>query len=444
MKRRAMVTTRLGTVGLVALVTGGALFGAAITAGAASSGCASSCSISATQTTGLDANTSIQVTGSGFTPKATGAVVECNLAPGEPTIAIPADPPFYGALGSLPVSCSVPAQGRAPVSKSGTISDSFIMGTGTTGPPVDGTDSSGGQASADAAQYPCPPTQAQVAAGVACAMVYQDSRAETASIGISFVAPYTTTTTTTTTTTAPAPAGCTPTSAANKNGPPTMTVNPGTCLVGGEKVQVSATGLKANQIGAVLECNTATGEPTVFDAVANQGIPVGCSDPLKTLAPTNGSGVMPSTTFVILTGTIGPPVAGTDSANRSAATDAANYPCPPTPAQEASGATCDVIYGDAGGDQVLVPVTFGANPGVTGNNPGGGSGGSTSSAGGTANKAALTAASASQLAFTGAGNGLRALALIAVVLLLAGGSLLLGQSSVLRRRLPPASRRRRP
>jgi hypothetical protein len=321
------------------------------------------------------------------------------------------------------VSCSVPAQARAPVSKSGTISAAFIMGTGTIGPPVDGTDSGGGQAATDASEFPCPPTQAQVAAGVSCAMVFQDSKGETASLSIGFVAPYSTTTTTTTTTTSPPPAGCTPRPAQNTGGPPTMTVDPGTCLVGGQKVQVSATGLKANQIGAVLECNTATGEPTVFDAVANQGIPVGCSDPLKTLAPTNASGVMPSTVFVILTGTIGPPVAGTDSAGVSAATDTANYPCPPTPAQRASGATCDVIYGDAGGDQVLVPVSFGANPGVTGNNPGGaGSGGSTSSAG--SSKATVTATSSSRLAFTGTGDGLRMLALSAVGLILLGGALL--------------------
>jgi hypothetical protein len=426
------LTNRLTMIAVAACVIGGVLFGAALltTASATSDTGCTSCTISVSQTTGLDANTPVQVTGTGFSPKATGAVVECNMAPGEPTISVPDEPPDFTNLGSLPVSCTTPDQSWVHVTKSGTIFAGLGISIGTTGPPALGTDTGGVDALTDANNYPCPPTQTQVAAGVTCAMVFRDSKGESASEDISFVEPYSVVTTTTTTTTAPPPAGCTPTSAQNTGGPPTVTVDPATCLVGNQKVTVSGTGLKASQTGSVLECNVAPGEPTVYNTIASKAIPVGCSNPLTTLAPTNASGDLPSTSFVILTGTIGPPgtasqlgaagtgsPASTDSPSQ-ALTDSAGYPCPPTPTQQAAGVTCDIIYGDLGGDQVLVPIKFGADPGVTGNAPG-----ASSKAGGET-AAAVTRASSGQLAFTGSGTAVVVMALVGLVLVAIGGSLL--------------------
>jgi hypothetical protein len=38
--------------------------------------------------------------------------------------------------------------------------------------------------------------------------------------------------------------------------------------------------------------------------------------------------------------------------------DAVKYPCPPTPAQVAAGATCTLSFGDESGDQVSVNIGF--------------------------------------------------------------------------------------
>ena len=58
------------------------------------------------------------------------------------------------------------------------------------------------------------------------------------------------------------------------------------------------------------------------------------------------------------TGTVGPPTTGTDSSGGNAATDAAKYPCPPTPAQQAAGASCFIAFGDLAGDQATTPISF--------------------------------------------------------------------------------------
>jgi hypothetical protein len=39
-------------------------------------------------------------------------------------------------------------------------------------------------------------------------------------------------------------------------------------------------------------------------------------------------------------------------------TDAVKFPCPPTPAQVAAGASCNLNFGDASGDQVSVDISF--------------------------------------------------------------------------------------
>ncbi len=134
----------------------------------------------------------------------------------------------------------------------------------------------------------------------------------------------------------------------------TISVSPAAGLTDGATVTVSGSGFDDGP-GAVLECNYSPGEPTV--TVAGISAPVGCTDPLQTLVNFSG-GKVTAQTFVVHAGVIGPPAAGKDSAGNDSAADAALYPCPPTPAQKAAGATCVVALGDLGGHQARQAVTF--------------------------------------------------------------------------------------
>lgn len=444
MIRRGTLATRLGAVGLAVFVAGAALIGTAVMAGATgSTGCASSCSITATSTTGLDPASAVQVNGTGFAPKATGAVVECNLAPGEPTVSVPDDPPSFTNLGSLPVGCSSPNQTPAKVSKTGTIFGGPGVTVGTIGPPAVGADSSGGQAATDAVNYPCPPSQAQVTAGVSCAFVYQDSKGEMASVDISFTTPYSTIPTTTTTaapaatTTQPCNGVAHTASVLNTKGTgttATVTVTPATCLVGGMATTVTASGLVANSVGSILECSADPAQPGV--TYLGTFIPISCSK--IAIVSTTASGSLPSTSqsFTVLESTASNVIGGQNSgpeSNTGTSTsctgtctgnltaDASAYPCPPTPAQVAAGVTCVIAVGDLGGDQVPVPISF--NTAVA--PPANGGGGATGAASASAAKASATKASSGALAFTGAGPGLMIMGLVGILLVVLGGSTVL-------------------
>ena len=39
-------------------------------------------------------------------------------------------------------------------------------------------------------------------------------------------------------------------------------------------------------------------------------------------------------------------------------TDAAEYPCPPTAAEQAAGDVCVISVSDTGGDRITVPISF--------------------------------------------------------------------------------------
>ena len=152
----------------------------------------------------------------------------------------------------------------------------------------------------------------------------------------------------------------------------TVTVTPSTGLQaqGNTTVTVSGSGFAASSAGAILECNdygvtvaTSTPQPTV--ALEGHPAPVSCGPnplpggtPGPTVVATNASGNVAATAFTVTTGTIGPPAAGTDSSGGNAATDAANYPCPPTSAQQAAGASCFIAFGDATGTQATAPISF--------------------------------------------------------------------------------------
>jgi hypothetical protein len=257
-------------------------------------------------------------------------------------------------------------------------------------------------------------------------------------------------------TAAPAPATAAPAETAAAG--PSLAVNPNADLTDGETVTVTASGMHPNAYGSVLECNLANNEPTV--QVEGNAVPVGCTNPLQTITSTDSSGGF-SKSFTIRTGTIGPPAQGTDSAGNPASSDAAKYPCPPTPAQQAEGTTCDMVYGDTSNDQATTPLHFAAS--ASSATPasvaaGGGTLGATSGAG-----AGVTAASGSgaagggsgpggsgSLAFTGAGPGLRWLAVAGFLLLVAGlllaaaagaGRTMLGDAAWRRRRRRPLTGR---
>ena len=153
-------------------------------------------------------------------------------------------------------------------------------------------------------------------------------------------------------------------------------------------VTVAATGLTpysaTNYLGTFIECNTDPSQPTV--SILGHTIPVSCSPALKYVFTPNAAGTanMPDPNaqpaalpaFSVIEGTTGPACAsatgvppglcgGTstsnptpDSTGGNPYTDAANYPCPPTPAQRAASDSCVIAMGDTGGDQVSVPISF--------------------------------------------------------------------------------------
>src|SRR5665213_574201 len=133
----------------------------------------------------------------------------------------------------------------------------------------------------------------------------------------------------------------------------TVTVNPSAGLVSGQKVGVTATGLKHSSVGSIEECNGDPSQPTV--SLYGNATPVSCTPPV--VLSTSSTGTI-SSTFTVIGGVTGPPISGTDTNHVSATTDAALFPCPPTAAQIAAGYDCQIIYGDIGGDQPTENITF--------------------------------------------------------------------------------------
>ena len=379
---------RIASTGLALLIVGTVLFGTAVVGsaspGAGSAGCQNSaCSLNVSPDNPFAPDAPAQVTGKHFAAKAWGAVFECNMDPNAPVIAVP---DHKGSLGPVSVGCSFYGSTATRVSRRGTFFVGMTVATGVVGPPVAGTDSTGGSAETDAATYPCPPTEAQIDAGVSCALVFQDAKKhtrESAYADISFTTAYSTTTTTTTSTTDPS---CPQVPVAAAAGGATITLTPGTCLVAGTVVTVTGTGLNPADLGSIMECNTAAGEPTAWNTVAGQAIPVGCTDPIDDLVTTTTTGTLVSAsgskpaTVTIVTGTTGPPFSAangdegtppadtppadlpTDS-NAQAMIDAPAYPCPPTAAQVSAGVSCAIVFGDQAprgesSNQFVVPITF--------------------------------------------------------------------------------------
>jgi len=107
-----------------------------------------------------------------------GSFVECNSDPGQPTITVLSH--------VIPVSCTSASADTFTPNAGGTVDAPFTIIGGTTGPPATGLDSAGNQAGVDAANYPCPPTAAQVTAGDTCDLQVSDSGGDLVEVPLSF------------------------------------------------------------------------------------------------------------------------------------------------------------------------------------------------------------------------------------------------------------------
>lgn len=147
-----------------------------------------------------------------------------------------------------------------------------------------------------------------------------------------------------------------------------LVVSPDSGLVNMQRVTVTGKGFAVNSDGNVLECNGDPNQPTVaLPAPVSSKVSVGCSAPsVSNLALTSSGGVL-STSYKVVQGTVGPPCGTSDALTRCPATDssgvspmadAAAYPCPPTPAQQAAGIVCVLTFGDAAGDTASAPISF--------------------------------------------------------------------------------------
>jgi hypothetical protein len=211
-------------------------------------------------------------------------------------------------------------------------------------------------------------------------------------------------------------------------------------------IVVAGSGFSASTPGALLECSTVQNQPTIDVSIKVGGkavdlgkLPVGCGQP--TPEKTTPGGKLPATAVFSISGAgvLGPPATGTDSSGNDAATDAKDFPCPPTSAQ--ASAQCVVMFVDSAGESATAPIQFTVQSTTTTTTPSStttapesptttttaallnsqsssdtGSGSSTSNA---------TAASGSSLAFTGPSPMLWVMVLVGMAFVLFGGSLLL-------------------
>jgi hypothetical protein len=257
----------------------------------------------------------------------------------------------------------------------------------------------------------------------------------------------TTTTSTTiapTTTTTPPTVPCTPASTSSTGGPPSLTADPGTCLTGGTKIAITGSGYDAGSLGIVLQCSNDASQPTVsLDIIGNtEVVPVSCTGiALGNAITTSGTGGF-SSSWDAIDGVTGPPCGKTgdlvatcpsDSSGGNSTTDAAAYPCPPTPAQLAAGVSCTIAFGDEKGKTATTPISFALT--ATPSTGGGGIPPSTtatttptSAASTTAAAAAAaapkTAATSGSLAFTGPGTGLYIIGSAGLLMVLLGAAIL--------------------
>jgi len=136
---------------------------------------------------GIASGDELAVAGTVFSPGAIASIAECNGDPGQPVIS------FMSQY--MPVSCSPLVLTNVPISgqDKGDLSAVQPIGSGTLGPPANGITptctegtqtipgcTTSGNAEADAAGYPCPPTRAQQAKGDTCVIAVRDTAGDVA------------------------------------------------------------------------------------------------------------------------------------------------------------------------------------------------------------------------------------------------------------------------
>ncbi len=144
-------------------------------------------------------------------------------------------------------------------------------------------------------------------------------------------------------------------------------------LAGGDVVNVSGANFTAGSLASIEQCNSDPTQPQIL--FLGNDIPVSCS--ALALTSISSTGKL-SGTKTVATGTVGPPAVGTPTCTQTVAsttastgpikgcttsgngkTDAANFPCPPTPAQVTAGDFCVLAIGDQAGDRAIGTVLFG-------------------------------------------------------------------------------------
>jgi len=175
---------RRSATAVLVIASGMLLLGGVVSASSAAA--ATNPTLAVSPNTGLSGGSSVKVTGSGYAKNSIGNVLECNDDPNQPTVTLGS--PINS---SIPVSCTAPSYGQlVETSSTGTVSTTYTIVQGATGPPCGtssaaascpATDSAGNSPSADAAKYPCPPTAAEEAANDSCELTYGDQDNDSAS-----------------------------------------------------------------------------------------------------------------------------------------------------------------------------------------------------------------------------------------------------------------------
>jgi hypothetical protein len=152
-----------------------------------------------TQATCVVNGTLLTLAATGLTPlgvnnNALGTFIECNDDPSQPTFSILGNAIPISCTGALKYVFTPNAAGTAnmpdPNAQPAALPAFTVVG-GTTGPPCvptlcTGNDSAGNSPYTDAANYPCPPTAAQIAAGDTCVVAVGDTGGDQVTVPIEF------------------------------------------------------------------------------------------------------------------------------------------------------------------------------------------------------------------------------------------------------------------
>ncbi len=372
----------------------------------------------------------VSVSGSGLPPHRAVVISECNSALSQPTVPVGGVP--------TPVSCSRSL--RVHTSGDGSLSARFHVIEGKVGPPTFGIDSAGRPARTDARSYPCAPTAAQGSSGAYCYLLFRwgTSAGKQKVQPLTFAAPAVASSgapSQATAGTSASPSAGTPSSPAEvaHASATVVKVRPRTELSSGRTVEVIAYGLPHRGVGEIMECSSASPQPTV--SIAGVPTPVSCTNPRVRRRIFTANGHL-TTSFTVVTGTVGPPARGIDSAGLPAATDAKKFPCPPTAAQAAAGAYCYIAlrWGTAGHGRV-VRIGFASSTSKTTTTPTTTPPVTAATTSPTAATSAQAPAATASLPFTGA--SIDQMALTGIILVVVGaGLLLVGEIPRRRRRRP--------